>query len=89
MPPSSLQLGGGWGGGGGGGRRNFRKVFAGWGGGGGSEIFILVVGGYVVGGRGNFVGRRGHVILKQKLKLHKTSIKSIFGITKLIYFRDI
>ena len=57
--------------------------------GGGSEIFILVVGGYVVGGRGNFVGRRGHVILKQKLKLHKTSIKSIFGITKLIYFRDI
>ena len=86
MPPSSLQLGGvgGWGR-----EEKFQEslCWVGWGG--GSEIFILVVGGYVVGGRGNFVGRRGHVILKQKLKLHKTSIKSIFGITKLIYFRDI
>ena len=86
MPPSSLQLGGGgWGGGGWGQEEKFQESLC-WV---GSEIFILVVGGYVVGGRGNFVGRRGHVILKQKLKLHKTSIKSIFGITKLIYFRDI
>ena len=31
--------------------KNFRKVFAGSGGGGGmSEMFILVVGGYIVGG---------------------------------------
>ena len=85
MPPSSLQLG--VGGVGAGGEISGKSLLGGVGG--GSEIFILVVGGYVVGGRGNFVGRRGHVILKQKLKLHKTSIKSIFGITKLIYFRDI
>ena len=44
-----------WGGGGEG--KNFRKVFAG----GGSEIYILV-GGYIVGGKDNFVG--GNVILK-------------------------
>ena len=31
----------------------------------------------------------GHVILKEKLKLLNTSINSIFGITNLIYFRDI
>ena len=60
----------------------------GGGGGGGRRNFRKVFAGGG-GGGGNFVGRRGHVILKQKLKLHKTSIKSIFGITKLIYFRDI
>ena len=42
-----------------GGVKNFRKVFAG-----GSEVFILVGGGgYIVGGKGNFVGG-DHVILK-------------------------
>ena len=30
----------------------------------------------------------GHVTLKKKLKLHKTSIKSILGMINLIYFRD-
>ena len=36
----------------------------------------------------NFV-RRGHRILKENLKLHNPSIKSIFRITSLIYFRYI
>ena len=34
-------------------------------------------------------GGRVHVNLKEKLKLHNASIKTIFGITNLIYFRDI
>ena len=41
------------------------------------------------GGGGGVGGRRvvgGHIILKQKLKLHNTSKKSISGITNLIYF---
>ena len=46
-----------------------------------SETFTLV-GGYIV-------VEGVQVILKQKLKLLNTSIKSIFGITNLIYFRDI
>ena len=49
-----------------------------------SEIFILVGGGglycwgvnFIGGGSGNF---------DVKIKLHNTSIKSIFGITELIY----
>ena len=45
----------------------------------GSEILILVV----------VVEEGGHIILKQKLKLHNTNIKSIFGINNLIYFRGI
>ena len=55
--------------------------------GGVSEKFILVG----VGGEegGNFVVGGGHVILKWKLKLHNSSIKSTFGITNLIYFRYI
>ena len=40
-------------------------------------------GGGGVGG-GGVVG--GHIILKQKLKLHNTSKRSISGITNLIYF---
>ena len=47
------------------------------GGGGGQAIFFL-------GGRGG----GGHIILKQKLKLIKSKIKSIFGITNLMYFKD-
>ena len=46
----------------------------------GTEIVILVGGLYYLG---------GHVILKLKLTLHNISIKSIFGITDLIYSRDI
>ena len=38
---------------------------------------------YLLGGGGRILLVRGHV------KLHNTSIKSIFGITNLIYFRDI
>ena len=64
----------------GGGGKNFRKVFAGE-----SEIFILEWGVILLGGWG---GVEGRVTLKKKLKLHKTSIKSILGITNLIYFRD-
>ena len=45
----------------------------------GVRSFYFGVGGLILLG--------GHVILK--LKLHNTSIKSIFGITNLIYFRDI
>ena len=37
----------------------------------------------------NFHIGRGHVVLKLKLKLHNTSIKSIFGIANLIYISDI
>ena len=70
-----------------------KKVFAGSG---GSEIFILV-GGVILLWRVNFVrwgveqgwGGRVHVILKEKLNLHNASTKTIFGITNLIYFRDI
>ena len=61
--------------GGGGGVKNFRKDFAG----GGVRSFYFGVGGLILLG--------GHIILK--LKLHNTSINSIFGITNLIYFRDI
>ena len=75
-----------------GGVKNFRKVFARGkrGGGGGSEIqkFLFGWGGYIVWGGSNFVwgegGGGGHIILKKKSKLRNTSIKSIFGITKLI-----
>ena len=49
-------------------------------GGEGGQKILFCSGGYIVG---------VNVILKEKLKLHNTSIKSIFGITKLIYFRDI
>ena len=64
-----------WGGGGGGG---------GGGRGGGGQKFLFWWGGLYCWGKVNFVGG-DHVILKLKLKLHKTSIKSIFGITNLIY----
>ena len=37
----------------------------------------------------NFHIGRGHIVLKLKLKLHNTSIKSIFGIANLIYISDI
>ena len=53
----------------------------GWGGGGGGGL-----GGGVVR---NFHIGRGHIVLKLKLKLHNTSIKSIFGIANLIYISDI
>ena len=67
-----------------GGIKNFRKVFAG-----GSEMFIFVWGGlYCCGWGGNF-GGGGHRILKENLKLHNPSIKSICRITSLIYFRCI
>ena len=70
--------------------KHFRKVFAG---GGALGIFILVEGGGGGGGgTGNFYfgggGGGGHIILKQKLKLIKSKIKSIFGITNLMYFKD-
>ena len=42
-------------------------------------------GNFYFGGRG---GGGGHIILKQKLKLIKSKIKSIFGITNLMYFKD-
>ena len=72
-PSDWVRGGGGWG------VNNFRKVFAeGWVGGGGE--------GWVVR---NFHIGRGHVVLKLKLKLHNTSIKSIFGIANLIYISDI
>ena len=74
MHPLPFRLGDG---GGGGGVNNFRKVFAeGWGGGGGGVVRNFHIG-------------RGHVVLKLKLKLHNTSIKSIFGIVNLIYISDI
>ena len=57
-------------------------------GGGGSEIFILKWGVILLVGRAVMLRGRGSHNLKEKLNLHKTSIKSIFGITNLIYFRD-
>ena len=54
--------------------KHFRKVLAGGGG----------TGNFYFGGRGG----GGHIILKQKLKLIKSKIKSIFGITNLMYFKD-
>ena len=51
------------------------------------NIFILVSGVCIVG-RGVFC-LEDHGILKENLKLHNPSIKSIFRITNLIYFRDI
>ena len=54
---------------------------------------FLLSGGQGGGGEGwvvrNFHISRGHVVLKLKLKLHNTSIKSIFGIVNLIYISDI
>ena len=54
---------------------------------------FLLSGGWGGGGEGwvvrNFHMGRGHVVLKLKLKLHNTSIKSIFGIANLIYISDI
>ena len=73
--PPPLQIG--WGGGGG--VNNFRKVFAEWWVGGGGEGWV---------GRNFHIGG-GHIVLKLKLKLHNTSIKSIFGIANLIYISDI
>ena len=74
--PPPLQIGSG----GGGEVNNFRKVFAEWwAGGGGGEGWVVW----------NFNIGRGHVVLKLKLKLHNTSIKSIFGIANLIYISDI
>ena len=46
---------------------------------------VILLGG---GGGEGVILLGGHVILKKKLKLHNTSMK-IFGITYLIYFRDI
>ena len=58
--------------------QNFRKVFAG---GEGITNFFFGGGGLILlGGSSNF---------EVKIKLHNTSINSIFGITNLIYFRDI
>ena len=70
--------------------RNFRNVFAGE----GSEIYFVGGGGggYCSGGGGgNFVGWATEFWgkLKEILKLHNASIKSISRITNLIYFRDI
>ena len=59
--------------------KKFRKVFACAGR--GSEIFFRW-------GGGNFCCRVS-LNFKLKLKIYHTSIKSIFGITNLIYFRDI
>ena len=71
-----------------------------WGGGGGGGVTFLekyllergVRNFYFGGGLycwgSNFV-RRGHRILKENLKLHNPSTKSIFRITSLIYFRYI
>ena len=53
--------------------KNFRKVFPG-GEGQGSEIFISV---------GVVLSEWGHGILKENLKLHNPSIKSIFRISSL------
>ena len=51
----------------------------------GSQKFLFWSEGLYCWGGG---GVEGRVTLKKKLKLHKTSIKSILGITNLIYFRD-
>ena len=50
----------------------------------GARKFYFGVRDYIVMGGGG----GGHVTLKKKLKLHKTSIKSILGMINLIYFRD-
>ena len=51
--------------------------------------FVRGQGSCIVGGEGNFVEGGGHGILKENLKLHNLSIKSIFRITNLIYFGSI
>ena len=56
-----------------GGGQKFRNFYLGEGG-------ILFEGGVILCG----VRGGGHIILKKKSKLRNTSIKSIFGITKLI-----
>ena len=69
----------------GGGLKNSRKVFA-W------EVKSFGVGGLCCCGRrgNNFVGGGGaQRISKENFKLHNPSIKSIFRITSLIYFRCI
>ena len=53
-------------------------------GGRGSEIFILVGGCTVGGGGDNFVGGSLE-ILKENLKMHNPSTKSIFKITSLTH----
>ena len=50
---------------------------------------LYCCGGLILFGGGWGGGGRVHVNLKEKLKLHNASIKTIFGITNLIYFRDI
>ena len=65
MPPSSL----------GEGVNIFRKVFTVRGGGRGQK-FLFWWGGYIFGMRLILFGQ-GHVILKSKLKLHNTSIKTL------------
>ena len=58
---------------GGGWVKKSRKVFA-WGEGGGQRFLF-------------FLGGGGHRVLKENLRLHIPSIKSIFRITSLVYFR--
>ena len=71
-----------------GGVKNFRSLCQGKGGGGDQKFrnFYLGEGGILFEGGVILCGVRGggHIILKKKSKLRNTSIKSIFGITKLI-----
>ena len=67
-----------------GGVKNFRKVFAG---GRGVRIFVLVGGG--LNCWRSWWGGGAYIVGVGRGKLHNTSIKTIFGITNLIYFRDI
>ena len=53
----------------------------------GDQSFYFSVG-YIVEGEGGR-GQGSHEILKENLKLHNPSIKNIFRISNLIYFRCI
>ena len=75
-PPHPFQLGAGG--------SKFQKSLLG-----ASEILILVEGGILLGGKFVGGGGRGSRNFEVKIKLHNTSIKNIFGITNLIYFRGI